>query len=258
MRITHASWYDSWWLSAHEQAREILSDRSPAVLAAFEESIRPLRTSDRFETTVVDSVLTTDELARVRAEIAGLSRTELSLDDLDEARRFGRFMRRNLPQFSSLQRRLAALVSDLAGEPVEPTYNFLSMYGAPGVCEPHVDAPCAKWTLDICIDQSAPWPLWISQVVPWPETGAAPGKESPELRFTAYTLQPGQAVLFSGSSQWHYRDPMPPGAGRRFCDLLFLHYVPAGTRDASRPQAWAQLFGEAAFEGLGGPMDDFI
>ena len=79
-----------------------------------------------------------------------------------------------------------------------------------------------------------------------------------ELRFTAYTLQPGQAVLFSGSSQWHYRDPMPPGAGRRFCDLLFLHYVPAGTRDASRPQAWAQLFGEAAFEGLGGPMDDFI
>jgi hypothetical protein len=63
-----------------------------------------------------------------------------------------------------MQRELVARVSDLVGEEVEPSYNFLSLYTRMGIFEPHLDAPSAKWTLDICIDQSEPWPIYFSQI----------------------------------------------------------------------------------------------
>ncbi len=34
---------------------------------------------------------------------------------------------------------------------------------------PHMDAPDAMWTLDICLEQSEPWPISFSQPVDWPE-----------------------------------------------------------------------------------------
>ena len=52
----------------------------------------------------------------------------------------------------------------------------------------------------------------------------------------------GDAVVFSGSNQWHYRDALPKGPGRRFCDLLFLHYIPRGTSDLVAPKNWARIF----------------
>ena len=54
---------------------------------------------------------------------------------------------------------------------------------------------------------------------------------------------PGDAILFSGSSQWHYRDALPQGKAKGFCDLLFLHYIPKGTASIVRPANWAEHFG---------------
>jgi len=253
-------WYDSWWLSAFSAARRTLRQVNPAVLDRFEGEIDVLRTRPDFEVQRADGLLDAAALDGVRRVIASLGRDELSPKDIYEARTFGRFITRNHPAFTELQARLAPLVSEAAGEPVEPSYNFLSLYGAPGVCAPHIDAPPAKWTLDICVDQSAPWPIHFSQVVPWPESGVAPAeaeawadaiKRSPGLRFTPVTLEPGQAVIFSGSSQWHYRDRMPRGAGRQFCDLLFFHYIPAGTSDLVWPDRWADRFGVPELGGLG-------
>ena len=34
-----------------------------------------------------------------------------------------------------------------------PAYNFLSLYTQLDICEPHMDAPKAKWTLNVCIEQ---------------------------------------------------------------------------------------------------------
>jgi hypothetical protein len=61
--------------------------------------------------------------------------------------------------------------------------------------------------------------------------------------FTAHSLVPGQAVVFSGSSQWHYRDSMPGTRAGKFCDLVFFHFVPRGTLKLSDPANWAQWFG---------------
>ena len=248
-------WYDSWWLSDLAKARAALAS-SPAVLDRFDRDIDVLRTRPSFTTRVVDGVLDAATHARILELVASLAPGDL---DLSEARSFGRFVCRKQPYLSELQRHLTPFVSEQVGEPVEPTYNFLSLYGSPGVCPPHMDAPNAKWTLDICLAQSAPWPIHFSQVVPWPEPGGPEVDardltravvESPALSFEAVALQPGQAAIFSGSSQWHYRDRMPAGPGRRFCDLLFFHYVPAGTRDLVCPDRWAALYDAPALEGL--------
>ena len=69
------------------------------------------------------------------------------------------------------------------------------------------------------------------------------GKEDPSLDFIGLEMTPGQAVLFSGSSQWHYREPMPVGTGPQHCDLLFFHFVPAGEAELVDPDNWATLFG---------------
>jgi hypothetical protein len=95
--------------------------------------------------------------------------------------------------------------------------------------------------------------------VPWPEPGDWPDdpaqfdaavRSSDQLRFTSVTLQSGQAALFSGSSQWHYRDRMPAGPGRQFCDLVFFHFVPRGTLELTRPENWARLFDLPELSGL--------
>jgi hypothetical protein len=246
-------WYDSWWLATLANARAALAS-SPAVLERFDRDIEALRTRPSFTTRVVDGLLDEATRAKVAELIASLPLAEL---DLSEARTFGRFVSRNQPYISELQRHFTPFVSAQVGEPVEPTYNFLSLYGAPGVCAPHLDSPEAKWTLDICLAQSAPWPIHFSQVVPWPEPG---GPDRPDLSFEAVALEPGQAVIFSGSSQWHYRDHMAAGPGRRFCELLFLHYVPAGTRDLVRPERWAALYDAPELEGVlcGEPSGAFI
>ncbi len=165
---------------------------------------------------------------------------------------FGRFVVHNHPYFTELQRRTVPLMSEVAGEEVEASYNFLSLYGGLGVCPPHLDAPSAKWTLDLCLNQSGPWPIYVSQVEPWPQSGAASWpevgweqaiKQSPALLFTPHTLHPGEAAVFSGSSQWHYRDAIPETGKRQFCDLLFFHFIPAGSAELVKPQNWARLFG---------------
>ena len=55
-------------------------------------------------------------------------------------------------------------------------------------------------------------------------------------------MEPGQAILFSGSSQWHYRNAMPALSTKSSCDLLFLHFIPRGTRELLNPLNWARLF----------------
>ena len=169
-----------------------------------------------------------------RALVAGLA-----FDSLVPAEqgRFGRRLVRNHPFFNDLQVRLLDVASEAAGEELEISYNFLSLYSELTGFDPHLDAPEAKWTLDVCLGQSRPWPLQVSQVVPWPHRfeDAAPGWEddlrsSADLSFGSYALGPGDGILLSGSSQWHFRDPLPPEPGDH-CHLVFFHYIPKGTRE---------------------------
>jgi hypothetical protein len=246
--VARYPWYDSVWLADYVRAREIVRAVRPDALPAFVDAFRVLQTPPDFEVKFLERPFDDRTIEDIRAIVQSLRPTDL---ELHEARDFGRFVVHDHPLFTELQDRTAALVRNAVGEPVEPSYNFLSLYGSRGVCAPHMDAPKAKWTFDFCINQSAPWPIYFSQVCPWPEPGSARWtgdweagiRNDPSLRFAPYSLKPGQAVIFSGSSQWHYRDPIPPQDGRAFCELLFFHYIPKGASDLVRPTTWARVFG---------------
>ncbi len=239
-------WYDSPWLSAYVRARQIVQAVAPEQLDAFESRLAVLAAPADFNIKTVDNALTGTELADLRALIRSLQDDDLEQHELLQ---FGRLVYHDHPRVEAIQARLTALVSELAGEAVEPGYNFLSLYNKLGVCQVHMDAPFAKWTLDICIDQSAPWPIHFSQVVPWPASLTLSEddwqrelREDPSLHFSEHVLTPNQALLFAGANQWHYRDRLPRGQGDAFAHLLFLHYIPAGCAELVDPANWARLF----------------
>jgi hypothetical protein len=240
-------WYDSQWLAEFSRWQARLAWENPDVLARFVEALRIFRTRQDYQTTLVRPAFADEELGEIRRHVAAVQAADL---ELHEAQAFGRLVVHNHPAFTELHGRLVPLVSEIAGEDVEPSYTFLSLYGAMGACPPHLDAPEAKWTLDLCVNQSAPWPLYVSQVVPWPLDGEMWRDQSwkdsltrsSSLQFTPYALLPGEAVVFSGSSQWHYREAIPAVGGRQFCDLLFFHFIPRGTAELVAPENWPRLF----------------
>lgn len=242
-------WYDSQWLAEYARCRAVIQEVKPGTLDDFDAAMRIFQTRRDFQTRVLEHVFDSDVRREIERRTASLQPTDL---ELHEAQMFGRFVVHNHSYFTELQRATVPMMSEIAGEEVEPSYNFLSLYGALGVCPPHLDAPQAKWTLDFCINQSGPWPIHISRVQPWltagnPEWGAEDWQEAirraPALQFSAYTLVPGQAVVFSGSSQWHYRDAIPAAGLRQFSDVLFFHFIPKGTAELVKPENWARIFG---------------
>jgi hypothetical protein len=222
-----------------------------------------LRTSPDFEVTRLSGLFDSATWSRIREVAATLAPQQL---ELHEAHNFKRFVVHDHPFFTELQARVVDRVSEAAGEAVEPCYNFLSLYGPKGVCPLHMDAPFAKWTLDVCIAQSIEWPIHFSRVIPWPEPRDYGANWESQIRseiatgFSTWILEPEDALLFAGSSQWHWRDPMPSRATPGFCDLLFFHFIPRGMGELVNPGNWARLFavpelatlrGVASFQGGG-------
>jgi hypothetical protein len=234
------------WLTDYDRAKSIIQKVKPSALASFVDAFRILHTRPDFEVRLLESPFGGDTLEEIRAQVASIRPLDL---ELHEARSFGRFVVHDHPFFAELQRHVIPLVSEVVGELVEPSYNFLSLYTAMGVCPVHMDAPKAKWTFDLCIDQSVSWPIYFSQVCPWPhpESDAWYDENWEEtlkrsLCFTPYSLQPGQALVFSGSSQWHYRDALSVSGRDQYCNLLFLHFLPSGTTELVQPKNWAKMF----------------
>jgi hypothetical protein len=246
MRVLHDlpsfAWYDSHFLARFEAARRMLEATSPDRLDDFVAAFAPLRTDPGFRVTPLRPVLDTARFEDLLAQVRSLPQARLKGY---EAACFGRRIVHDLPILTTLQRELTALVSDLAGEAVEPCYNFLSLYHGDGRCPPHLDAPSAKWTLDLCLAQSCEWPIRLGPVVPWPTAAGAaqmPRAITPDalgMDFRDHVLRPNEAILFSGSSQWHYRDAIPDAG---FCHLAFLHYHPAGCAAIVEPASWAAHF----------------
>ena len=151
----------------------------------------------------------------------------------------GRFVRtyaHNLAFFAKIHHQLTDLASDLFGEPVKPSYCFLSMYKDNGICPLHVDRPQCRYTIDYLIRQTQPepWPIHISdhmtdeQRAEINETDAGhPQGDDIQARIDAENwhtveLQPNDAVCYSGTHSWHYRSQRLRGTA----DLVFFHFVP--------------------------------
>ena len=105
---------------------------------------------------------------------------------------------------------LTAAVSKLSGEPVKPSYAYVSAYREGAVLRAHTDRKQCVFTVSLWLGRAAecgaePWPLWFSP-----------------------TQAAGDAVLFRGCDLPHWRDRPPPGDA---ATTLIFHYVPAAFRD---------------------------
>lgn len=251
---TEFPWYDSPWLGSYVRARQHIAAHHPARLDEFEAMFAVLRTPPEFQVKHLPQLLDADVHDQLKQMVATLTLAETERHELLA---FGRLVIHDKPLLCRLQQEMTARVSEWVGEEVEPSYNFLSLYNNLGICEPHMDAPSAKWTVDYCINQSAPWPIHFSQVLPWPETWqrgsadwAAQIKQDPHNRFSSHVLQEGEALVFAGSSQWHYRERIARPQRNNFCNLAFFHFIPKGQRMLVNPANWPGMFGIAELQDL--------
>lgn len=237
-------WYDSVWLTNFVRACRFIERNYPDRLPLFRDAIDVFKTRPDYKVALITELLEPQLLLRIREAISTLKPNDL---ELHEIRSFGRWVVHDHPILTEIQHSMTPVVEKLAGEEIEVCYNFLSLYTRMGRCPVHLDAPEAKWTLDICIDQSESWPIYFSQVCDWPtdpnrwgEDWESQIKNDHTLSFDEHVLTPGSALLFSGSSQWHYREPL--SGTKSFCNLLFYHFIPKGTSQLVKPSNWEQMF----------------
>lgn len=234
-KLPNFGWYDGSFLARFEAARRMLAIIRPERSDQFIEAFDVLQTRPDFSVRSIDDVLPPSRFAKLLEQVRKVPAK--ALKSYEQAP-FGRDILHDLPALTELQHELTPLVAQLAGESVEPSYNFLSLYRSGGRCPPHLDAPSAKWTLDLCLAQNLEWPIHFGKVRPWP-TAANVNEERSGTTYTAHLLRPNQAILFSGSAQWHYRDVMP---AHGFCHLAFFHYHPKDCGDLVHPERWATYF----------------
>jgi hypothetical protein len=123
--------------------------------------------------------------------------------------KFNRWFWHNLPMLVHLHNspEFIKAASELFGQPLKPSYVFLSMYGKEGVCPIHSDRPQCQFTIDLVVNMDAPWPIYV--------------KDEP------YVLEKeGDALAYSGTGQVHYRKPMTEDSKATYMDLVFFHFCP--------------------------------
>ena len=115
---------------------------------------------------------------------------------------YNRVRAHNLPYFKHIHKQLEDVASEIFGEPVKASYNYLSLYNENGVCPFHIDKPQCKYTIDYCIDQDQTWDIWVDD--------------------KNYTLKPNDALCYSGTDSPHFREKIKG----KYCWLVFFHFVP--------------------------------
>ena len=248
--VAEPTWYDAQFLVIYEAARRFISLVRPDRLKAFERGFEILRTPRDFQIRKITNLLDASIRSLVKEAVDEIAENQLERHELTS---FGRFVLHDHPFFTELQEELLPEVSRLAGCDLETGYNFLSLYGRHGKCDLHMDHPLSMFTLDYCIDTDVEWPIHFSKVIDWPsldnlkEWGSSRIMEDPDLAFESHVIEPNDAVLFSGSAQWHYRDPIPPGGS---ATLLFFHFYPRGANDLVYFGSWPDRFDIPELEAL--------
>lgn len=151
----------------------------------------------------------------------------------------GQFVRHyahNVPFFQHIHQQLTDFASEAFGEKLKPSYSFLSMYKDNGICPLHVDRPQCYRTIDYLIrtTQDESWPIHIGEYmsdelrqeideagIGHPETEEAINERINAEKWATVNLRPNDAVLYSGTNQWHYRSQRLKGTA----DLVFFHFV---------------------------------
>lgn len=117
---------------------------------------------------------------------------------------FGRFWVHGHWYFEHLHRtHVIEVAKGIWGESIKPSYCGVSLYCTDwSICPPHFDRPQCKYSIDLCLRQDDVWPLYVDG--------------------QAYDLEPNQALAYSGTDNFHWRDRVR--AGNRVT-MAFFHFV---------------------------------
>jgi hypothetical protein len=168
---------------------------------------------------VVDNLIHPTQLAALRRYYRELI-AEGHVDLADEHAMSRRYRAHDEILGRVIHRGLTALVDELAGAEMVPSYSFLASYQPGTTLPPHRDRPQCAITVSLLVDYRpepdgpAPWPIHL-------DTGGP--------QATAIHLRLGAGLFFRGIELTHWRDCLPDG----HCSTsLLLHYVPKGFRGA--------------------------
>ncbi|MFO0624398.1 MAG: hypothetical protein U0325_02185 [Polyangiales bacterium] len=129
-----------------------------------------------------------------------------------------RFCMHNEPVARVLHQALTALVAEVAGQPLKPSYVYLGAYTEGAVLVRHQDRDQCPISISLLIDYAptatSRWPLRVEV----PRPGGA-------VEVVEALQAPGDGLLFDGTQLPHHRPALP--AGHRSMSLFF-HYVPEG------------------------------
>lgn len=150
---------------------------------------------------------------------------------------FVRHYAHNVPFLKKIHEQLVPIANQIFGEPLKPSYVFLSMYKDNGICPLHIDRPQCYRTIDYLIrtTQPEPWPIHIGEMMSddvrrqIDESGEGHPITEEQIQdridkenWSTVNLKPNEAVCYSGTHQWHYRSQRLVGTA----DLVFFHFVP--------------------------------
>ena len=201
----------------------VLVDRAaprpaPASPGARARVLRAAFCSD--ELAIIRGAINPVQLAMFRPYLRGLAREGwLRWNELEK----DRMLLRREPLCEFLHHQLCPLVAAIVDEPLKPSYSIYAHYHPGAILARHRDRPQCKYNVSLVLDAQAEaqaeahaedraggddaWPLYIET-----RTGVH-----------AAALAPGDAVLYSGTDAWHWRDAQPAGHS---LGGAFFHYVP--------------------------------
>lgn len=127
-----------------------------------------------------------------------LKNSDLSYDEIRK-----RYVANDTMSYSILISKVELAREVFNSKTLLPTYSVFSRYVGPGATlEKHKDDNACTYTLDLCIESTSPWGLWIDD--------------------TEYILEKNQALSYYGNDQEHWREEM---SGADTVSMIFLHYA---------------------------------
>jgi hypothetical protein len=111
------------------------------------------------------------------------------------------------------QQQLTAIISDIVGEKVKPTFSFLASYRPGSELKPHHDRAQCRYAMSVLLDHNQ-----ADDVSSWPIYMQPPG--APQAIPVSVGL--GDGLLYFGEEVLHYRHRLEDG----YATLWFLFWVP--------------------------------
>lgn len=133
----------------------------------------------------------------------------MRLGDRQSPLRYGAY---NEPVARFFHHQLTPVMSELAGQPLKPSYVYLASYLQGAELKKHTDREQCDFSITLCLDYS-PEPALAS---PWPIK-----LETPRGTVTVYQAL-GDGLAYRGMQLPHYRDMLGEG---QTSTSIFLHYV---------------------------------